>query len=77
MEGLKTREEILEENGAHLHDEAYQYSCDTEDLRVAMAEYAKQLSIYFAKHCIEIGEQPGVSLEYLYDEFINTLTPKP
>lgn len=40
-----TKDEILKENGACLHDEAYQYSCDTEDLRNAMDQYAKQQCI--------------------------------
>lgn len=44
-----TKDEILKDNGAHLHDEAYQYSGDTEDLRTAMDEYAKQECIAFAE----------------------------
>lgn len=50
-----TKEEILEENGAHLHDVAYQYSVDTEDLKRAMDQYAKERSIAFAEFIFKGG----------------------
>jgi hypothetical protein len=49
------KDEILKEHGATLHDEAYQYSCDTEDLRRAMDEWAKEQAIAFVDWIVVEG----------------------
>ena len=42
---MKSKEEIISENGIHLYDEAYQYAGDTEDFRRAMDQYPEQIPI--------------------------------
>jgi hypothetical protein len=78
MQGLKTKEEILDENDISFNDLEESESAE-KTFHKAMAQHSEQMAIAFAEYLAElVNIQYGFqSISELYNEFIRTLTPKP
>jgi hypothetical protein len=77
MQGLKTKEQILDENDISFNDLEESESAE-KAFHKAMDSHSEQMAIAFADWLdLNADENSILTNKNLYAKFINTLTPKP